>query len=83
MLLSHVEIPIMVPYLAIAIASEIRMVNVCLCRGFSTFHAIEAAACALYLLLISDLFYDSREQLVINRSSTFSNTTLGVRELAS
>ncbi|KAG6418035.1 hypothetical protein SASPL_120233 [Salvia splendens] len=47
-------------------------------RGFSTFHAIVASACALYLLLVSDLFYDSREQLVINRSSSFSNTTLGV-----
>ncbi|KAH6814169.1 TRAM protein [Perilla frutescens var. frutescens] len=47
-------------------------------RGFSTFHAIVAAAVSLYLLLVSDLFHDSRDQLIINRTSNLSDTTLGV-----
>ncbi|KAH6816314.1 hypothetical protein C2S51_021134, partial [Perilla frutescens var. frutescens] len=33
---------------------------------------------ALYLFLVSDLFHDSRDQLIINRTSNLSDTTLGV-----
>ncbi|PIN14649.1 putative protein, contains TBC domain [Handroanthus impetiginosus] len=47
-------------------------------RGFSTFHAIVAAAGSLYLLLLSDLFIDTKDELFINRSSTLSDTLLGI-----
>ncbi|KAK6121650.1 hypothetical protein DH2020_044603 [Rehmannia glutinosa] len=47
-------------------------------RGFSTFHAIVVAAGSLYLLIFSDLFGDSQDGLIINRSSTLSDTLLGV-----
>ncbi|KAL3828992.1 hypothetical protein ACJIZ3_017794 [Penstemon smallii] len=47
-------------------------------RGFSTFHAIVVAAAALYLLLVSDLFEDSRDKLMINKTSSLSDTVLGV-----
>ncbi|KAK6163908.1 hypothetical protein DH2020_000772 [Rehmannia glutinosa] len=47
-------------------------------RGFSTFHAIVAAACSLYLLLVSGLFDDSQDELIINRTSTLSDTVMGV-----
>ncbi|XP_030537389.1 TLC domain-containing protein 4-B [Rhodamnia argentea] len=48
-------------------------------RGFSTFHAIIASSASLYLLLFSDLFKeDSNDELVINRTSTISETILGV-----
>lgn len=48
-------------------------------RGVSTFHALIVAVASLYLLLFSDLFYEgSRDDLIINRNSTFSDTTLGV-----
>ncbi|KAJ6952174.1 TLC domain-containing protein 4-B isoform X3 [Populus alba x Populus x berolinensis] len=48
-------------------------------RGFSTFHALFVASASLYLLLLSGLFYeDSRDELVVNRTSTLSNSTLGI-----
>ncbi|KAK4407588.1 TLC domain-containing protein 4-B [Sesamum angolense] len=48
-------------------------------RGFSTFHAIVAAAGSLYLLLFSGLFVDdAQDELMINRTSTLSDTILGV-----
>lgn len=48
-------------------------------RGFSTFHAIIVAVASLYLLLVSDLFdEDSRDELIINRASTLSDTILGI-----
>ncbi|KAL8531344.1 hypothetical protein ACS0TY_008099 [Phlomoides rotata] len=47
-------------------------------RGFSTFHAIVAAAASLYLLTVSDLFDDSQDQLIINRTSSLSETVMGV-----
>ncbi|VFQ76560.1 unnamed protein product [Cuscuta campestris] len=48
-------------------------------RGFSTFHAVVVAAASLYLLVGSDLFYDgSQAESVINRTSSFSDTILGV-----
>ncbi|KAL6576978.1 hypothetical protein OROMI_011254 [Orobanche minor] len=47
-------------------------------RGFSTFHAIVVAVGSMYLLLVSDLFLDPQDVLIINRSSTLSNTLLGV-----
>ncbi|KAF3666428.1 putative transmembrane protein 56-B-like isoform X2 [Capsicum annuum] len=47
-------------------------------RGFSTFHALLVAAASLYLLLESDLFHDgARDDLMINRTSAFSDTILG------
>lgn len=48
------------------------------CRVFSTFHAVFVAAGSLYLLLVSNLFVDTRDELFINRSSTLSDTILGV-----
>ncbi|XP_004500412.1 uncharacterized protein [Cicer arietinum] len=46
-------------------------------RGFSTFHALFASFTSFYLLILSDLFKDdSQETLVVNRSSTFSNSVL-------
>ncbi|XP_047252935.1 TLC domain-containing protein 4-B isoform X1 [Capsicum annuum] len=48
-------------------------------RGFSTFHALLVAAASLYLLLESDLFHDgARDDLMINRTSAFSDTILGI-----
>nr|GLL33329.1 transmembrane protein 56-B isoform X1 [Ipomoea trifida] len=48
-------------------------------RGFSTFHALIVVAASLYLLVGSDLFHDSsRDELVINRTSAFSDTVLGI-----
>ncbi|KAG6401337.1 hypothetical protein SASPL_138190 [Salvia splendens] len=47
-------------------------------RGFSTFHSIVVAAGSLYLLLISDLFVDSEDVLFVNKSSTLSETIMGV-----
>ncbi|KAL6499933.1 hypothetical protein OROGR_027843 [Orobanche gracilis] len=47
-------------------------------RGFSTFHAIVVSVGSMYLLLVSDLFLDPQDVLIINRSSTLSNTLLGV-----
>lgn len=48
-------------------------------RGFSTFHALVVAAASLYLLTVSDLFDDAtKDELLINRTSTFSDTTLGI-----
>ncbi|KAL0458985.1 UNVERIFIED_CONTAM: TLC domain-containing protein 4-B [Sesamum latifolium] len=48
-------------------------------RGFSTFHAIVAAAGSLYLLAFSGLFVDdAQDELMINRTSTLSDTILGV-----
>ncbi|CAN4093453.1 unnamed protein product [Withania somnifera] len=48
-------------------------------RGFSTFHAFLVAAASLYLLLGSDLFRDgAQHELMINRTSVFSDTILGI-----
>ncbi|KAL0390328.1 UNVERIFIED_CONTAM: hypothetical protein Scaly_0389900 [Sesamum calycinum] len=47
-------------------------------RGFSTFHAIVVAAGSLYFLLVSDLFVDTQDGLIISKSSTLSDTILGV-----
>ncbi|KAL8525899.1 hypothetical protein ACS0TY_015216 [Phlomoides rotata] len=47
-------------------------------RGFSTFHAIVVAAGSLYLLLASDLFVDTQDELFTTRSSTLSDTIIGV-----
>lgn len=48
-------------------------------RGFSSFHAVIVAAASLYLLTVSDLFDDDPgKELIINRSSTLSDTLLGI-----
>ncbi|KAL3531008.1 hypothetical protein ACH5RR_010330 [Cinchona calisaya] len=48
-------------------------------RGFSTFHALVVAAASLHLLILSDLFDEgSKDELIINRTSTFSDTILGI-----
>ncbi|KAJ7964354.1 transmembrane protein 56-B [Quillaja saponaria] len=48
-------------------------------RGFSTFHALFVAVASLYLLIFSDLFdEDSSGDLLVNRSSTLSDTVLGI-----
>ncbi|KAL4587872.1 hypothetical protein LXL04_000747 [Taraxacum kok-saghyz] len=48
-------------------------------RGFSTFHAIFAAIGALYFLLVSDLFDENSQQvLLINRSSRSLDTLLAM-----
>ncbi|XP_073291655.1 uncharacterized protein [Primulina huaijiensis] len=47
-------------------------------RGFSTFHAIVVAAGSLYLLAVSDLFVDTQNELMINRTSNLSDTIMGV-----
>ncbi|CAI9774653.1 unnamed protein product [Fraxinus pennsylvanica] len=47
-------------------------------RGFSTVHAIIVAAGSLYLLLASNLFDESDDELIVNRTSTLSDTILGV-----
>ncbi|KAL3627042.1 hypothetical protein CASFOL_028405 [Castilleja foliolosa] len=46
-------------------------------RGFSTFHAIVAAAGSLYLVVFSGLFADPEDGLIINKSSNLSNTVMG------
>ncbi|XP_021909928.1 transmembrane protein 56 [Carica papaya] len=48
-------------------------------RGFSTFHALVVAVASLYLLLFSDLFSEnSLDDLTVNRTSTLSETILGI-----
>uniref|UniRef100_M1CDT7 TLC domain-containing protein n=1 Tax=Solanum tuberosum TaxID=4113 RepID=M1CDT7_SOLTU len=48
-------------------------------RGFSTFHALLVAAASLYVLLESDLFCDgAQDELMINRTSAFSDSILGI-----
>ncbi|KAK7302015.1 hypothetical protein RJT34_12893 [Clitoria ternatea] len=48
-------------------------------RGFSTFHALLVSFASFYLVMVSDIFNeDSQEDLVVNRSSTFSNSVLGI-----
>ncbi|PIN07969.1 putative protein, contains TBC domain [Handroanthus impetiginosus] len=47
-------------------------------RGFSTFHAVVVASGSLYLLTASGLFDDDKDELIINRTSTVSDTILGV-----
>ncbi|KAK1572507.1 hypothetical protein Q3G72_033772 [Acer saccharum] len=47
-------------------------------RGFSTFHAIVVAFSSLYLLLLSDLFKEDYDELIINRTSAVSETILGI-----
>ncbi|GAY62801.1 hypothetical protein CUMW_220680 [Citrus unshiu] len=48
-------------------------------RGFSTFHAFIASTASLYLLLLSDLFSeDYHDELIINRTSSLSETVLGI-----
>ncbi|KAJ0075440.1 hypothetical protein Patl1_35061 [Pistacia atlantica] len=50
-------------------------------RGFSTFHAVIVAFASLYLVLLSDLFSeDYNDELIINRTSTVSETLLGVSQ---
>lgn len=50
------------------------------CRGFSTFHAVIVAVASLYLLFVSDLFDEgSNDELIIDRTSTLSDSILGVR----
>uniref|UniRef100_A0A9I9DJV1 TLC domain-containing protein n=1 Tax=Cucumis melo TaxID=3656 RepID=A0A9I9DJV1_CUCME len=47
-------------------------------RGFSTFHALVAASSSLYLVLFSSTFDpSSRNELLIRRSSSLSDMTLG------
>ncbi|XP_019419997.1 PREDICTED: transmembrane protein 56-B [Lupinus angustifolius] len=48
-------------------------------RGFSTFHALFASFASLYLLIFSNIFKEeSHEELVINRSSTLSDSVLAI-----
>lgn len=48
-------------------------------RGFSTIHAIVVSGASIYLLFISDLFYNNdQDEPAILRSSFFSNFVLGV-----
>ncbi|XP_027331371.1 transmembrane protein 56-B-like [Abrus precatorius] len=49
-------------------------------RGFSTFHALLVSSASFYLLVLSDFFNENSHDglLVINRSSTLSNTVLGI-----
>lgn len=50
-----------------------------LCRGISTAHAIVVAIASFYLIVLSDLFKeDYGDGLIVNRSSTLSNTVMGV-----
>ncbi|XP_022149741.1 transmembrane protein 56-B isoform X2 [Momordica charantia] len=47
-------------------------------RGFSTFHALVAASSSLYLLLLSSTFHPgSSDELLIRRTSSLSDMTLG------
>lgn len=48
-------------------------------RGFSTAHAILVTFASFYLVVLSDLFKESsRDGLIVNRSSTLSNTVMGI-----
>ncbi|KAL5580449.1 hypothetical protein UlMin_012891 [Ulmus minor] len=48
-------------------------------RGISTVHAIVVAFASFYLLVVSDLFNeDSGEGLIVDRTSTVSDTLLGI-----
>ncbi|KAL8026955.1 hypothetical protein ABFX02_14G063700 [Erythranthe guttata] len=47
-------------------------------RGFSTVHAIVVAAGSLYLLVVSDLFVNTQDGLFVSKTSTLSDTLLGV-----
>ncbi|KAK7300588.1 hypothetical protein RJT34_11435 [Clitoria ternatea] len=48
-------------------------------RGFSTFHALLVSSASFYLLILSDIFNEnSHDSLVLNRSSTLSNTVFGI-----
>ncbi|KAM1204917.1 hypothetical protein ACFX13_005904 [Malus domestica] len=48
-------------------------------RGFSTVHAIAVAFASFYLLVLSDTFHeDHRDEPIVSRRSTFSDTTLGI-----
>lgn len=48
-------------------------------RGISTAHAIVVAIASFYLILLSDLFKeDYGDGLIVNRSSTLSNTVMGI-----
>lgn len=48
-------------------------------RGFSTFHALVAASSSLYLVLLSSTFDPgSSNELLIRRTSSLSDMTLGV-----
>ncbi|XP_015931786.1 uncharacterized protein LOC107458088 isoform X1 [Arachis duranensis] len=48
-------------------------------RGISTFHALFVSFASFYFLIISDIFKDgSHEDLIINRSSSLTNTALGI-----
>ncbi|KAG0463696.1 hypothetical protein HPP92_019765 [Vanilla planifolia] len=47
-------------------------------RGFSTFHAILAAAISFYLLVLSDLFKEGSENgFIVDRKSVLSDSLLG------
>ncbi|XP_062180980.1 uncharacterized protein LOC133885305 [Phragmites australis] len=47
-------------------------------RGFSTFHALAAAAVSFYLLVISDLFSkDAHDAIIIDRKSWLSDAMFG------
>jgi hypothetical protein len=46
-------------------------------RGFSTFHALAAAAVSFYLLLLSDLFSEDGG-LIVDRKSWLSDGMFGV-----
>ncbi|XP_008788028.2 TLC domain-containing protein 4-B-like isoform X2 [Phoenix dactylifera] len=51
----------------------------CARSGFSTLHAVLAAAVSFYLVVISDLFKDGAcEELMINRKSVLSDTMFGI-----
>jgi len=48
-------------------------------RGFSTFHALVAAAVSFYLVMISDLFNeDAHNSIIIDRKSWLSDSMFGV-----
>lgn len=48
-------------------------------RGFSTFHAFIVAVASVYILLVSDFFDEgSQTELITYRTSTLSNTILGI-----
>ena len=48
-------------------------------RGFSTLHALVAAAVSFYLVMISDLFNeDAHNSIIIDRKSWLSDSMFGV-----
>jgi hypothetical protein len=52
-------------------------------RGFSTFHALAAAAVSFYLLLLSNLFSeDARGAIIVDRKSWLSDGMFGVSLLS-